>query len=212
MSEDEPIESSEQEAKSITAAEVKDIVAAYGGRKQFQRAADQVAETLGINLSDEEYKRAVDQAMGGVYGTLETKPSNPKDAAATDRLDMTLFPDTAIAYGALGFAEGHIKYGAYNWRVAGVSASVYYAAAKRHLSKWYNGEWEDPNTGVPHLANALDCIAIIIDAYEVGKLNDDRPPRHPDPDRLFEHMRKKVRILQDTFGNGGPGRYTELGK
>lgn len=81
------------------------------------------------------------------------KDTNPKDGAATSRLDLTLFPQTALAYGALAFTEGHLKYGGYNWRDAGVNASVYVAAALRHLTKWYNGEAFDPKTGVPHLAN-----------------------------------------------------------
>lgn len=140
-----------------------------------------------------------------------TKPTNPKDSAATDRLDLTLFPDTAVAYGALAFTEGDLKYGAYNWRVAGVAASVYVAALRRHVAKWYNGEDFDPDTGVPHLANAIACIAVLIDAGECGCLNDDRPPRHPSPASLFERMRQRVRDLQGKFING-PGRYTEVNR
>lgn len=125
------------------------------------------------------------------------KDTNPKDAAATTRLDLTLFPDSAAAYGALAFAEGDLKYGAYNWRQAGVQASVYVAALRRHMAKWYNGEECDPKTQVPHLANALACIAVLIDAIEQGNLNDDRPPRQSS--ELYADFEKVVGHLQTIF-------------
>ena len=135
------------------------------------------------------------------------KATNPKDQQATSRLDLTLWPDTATAYGALAMTEGHLKYGAYNWRAAGVQASVYVAALRRHMAKWYNGEENDPKTGVPHLANALACIAILVDAKEVNKLNDDRPPKG-DMTELLNDFEKRVAELQGKFKNG-PGRYRD---
>ena len=107
----------------------------------------------------------------------DRKSSNPKDAAATTRLDLSLFPASARAYGALAMSEGDLKYGGFNYREAGVQASVYYAACGRHLDKWFNGEEADPKTKVPHLASSLACLAVLIDAVEQGNLNDDRPPR-----------------------------------
>lgn len=136
------------------------------------------------------------------------KPTNPKDRAATSRLDLTLFPDTAVCYGALGMTEGDSKYGGYNYRVGGVLASVYYAAARRHLAKWFNGEWHDKKTRVPHLASALACVAILIDAVECNVLRDDRPPR-ADLDKLLSGMEELVGALHVMFPNG-PARFTEV--
>lgn len=141
---------------------------------------------------------------------MNTKDSNPKDRIATTRLDLSLFPATAIAYGALAMTEGDLKYGGYNYRTAGVKASVYFAAANRHLNKWFNGEWDDQKTGVPHLASALACISVVIDAIECNKLNDDRPPKC-DMDALLSEMEKKVIHLQQLFPDG-PDRHTEAGK
>jgi len=138
----------------------------------------------------------------------DTKPTNHKDRAATTRLDISVFPDTAVAYGALAMTEGDYKYGAYNYRVAGVLASVYYSACRRHLGKWFNGEDTDPKTGVHHLANALACIAVLIDAIEANKLKDDRPPR-VDLAGLLTRMEEDVARLQKLFPDG-PGRYTEV--
>lgn len=143
----------------------------------------------------------------GVDWSEQKKSSNPKDRAATSRLDITLFPQTAIAYGALAMTEGDLKYGGYNYRTAGVGISTYIAAANRHLFKYYNGEWSDPMTGVPHLASALACIAVLIDGHEMGNLTDDRPPR-VDMGRLLSEMELHVKVLQQLFQNG-PARHTE---
>ena len=104
---------------------------------------------------------------------------NPKDAIGVTKASLSLFPDTARMLGALAFAEGAAKYGRYNWRIAGVRASVYVDALNRHMSLWFNGEERDGDTGLSHLASALACVAILIDAQAVGKLKDDRPPRAP---------------------------------
>lgn len=107
----------------------------------------------------------------------EVKASNPKEAIGSTKLDFSLVPSSAIAYMASAFTEGALKYGAYNWRAAGVRASTYYAAVNRHLTKWWNGESFDPKTKVHHLANAQACLAILLDAELVDMLNDDRPPK-----------------------------------
>jgi hypothetical protein len=67
-----------------------------------------------------------------------TKPTNPKDAIGTEKLPMHLIPGSAKATMALAFLEGALKYGKYNWRVAGVRASIYLDAMERHLEKFKN--------------------------------------------------------------------------
>lgn len=108
---------------------------------------------------------------------LVGKDTNPKDAIGSAKLPLHLVPDTLVLYAAMSFAEGASKYGAYNWRGTGVRASVYVAALRRHLMKWWNGEDCDEKTGVPHLASVLACAGIILDAGLVNKLVDDRPPK-----------------------------------
>lgn len=138
----------------------------------------------------------------------DLKPTNPKDRAANHRLDLSLFPMTAIAYGALAMTEGDAKYGGYNYRVGGVLVSVYIAALGRHIDKYYNGEWADPKTRVPHLASAVACLAVIIDAHEAGVLKDDRPPK-VDMNKLLTEAEEIVKHLHELFPNG-PARYTEI--
>ncbi|MGY6246186.1 dATP/dGTP diphosphohydrolase domain-containing protein [Bosea thiooxidans] len=105
------------------------------------------------------------------------KATNPKDRIASNKLPLDLVPDTLSAFAALAFVEGAAKYGAYNWRVAGVRASVYRSALDRHLKSWWNGEDVDPLTGVPHLASIIACAGILLDAGLAQKLTDDRPPK-----------------------------------
>lgn len=148
------------------------------------------------------------EAQDGVtYTVPDGKPTNAKDRAASHRLDLTLFPMTAIAYGALGMTEGDCKYGGYNYRVGGVQASVYVAAAMRHLADWFNGQECDPKTGVPHIASALACGAILADAIECGVLVDDRPPEMNMKD-LLDRFEQKVKTLHEMYPEG-PNRYTE---
>jgi hypothetical protein len=73
-------------------------------------------------------------------------------------------------------AAGMLKYGSWNWRVAGVRSSVYLDAARRHIDAYVSGEECDPTDGTDHRANVMACMAILMDAEAAGKLTDDRPP------------------------------------
>ena len=133
---------------------------------------------------------------------------NPKDRAASARIDLSLFPPAARAYGALAFAEGDLKYGGYNYRAAGPKASIYYAADGRHMDKWFNGEDYDPKTGIHHLAYALASIAVLIDAVEQGNLDDDRPPKQRTG--LYARIEQDMARLQKLFPRKHP-RYRATG-
>jgi hypothetical protein len=137
----------------------------------------------------------------------DVKPTNPKDALAIAKLPLHLVPATLKVNAALAFAEGAAKYGAYNWRVAGVRASVYKSALERHLEKWWNGEEADPVTGVPHLASVVACAAIILDAQLVDKLTDDRPPAAP-MGELIDGMEAKVKAVLALFADRRPKQWT----
>lgn len=136
-----------------------------------------------------------------------SQPTNPKDALAIAKLPLHLVPDTIEAYAALAFAEGASKYGAYNWRVAGVLASVYHSALKRHLASWHNGEDADPVTGVPHLASVIACAGILLDAQLCGKLTDDRPPPADVAGRIRSAEAEVAKVLA-LFAERNPRHYT----
>lgn len=138
---------------------------------------------------------------------MSTKPTNPKDVIGSGKLPLELVPDTATAYMALSFLEGALKYGRFNWRIAGVRASIYAAAMRRHLNKWWNGEDADPKTEVHHLASVMACCAIILDAKLVGKLTDDRPPRAA-MGALIASLEATAARLRETFAEHNPKQYT----
>lgn len=140
---------------------------------------------------------------------LSGKSTNPKDAVGSSKLPLDLVPDTLSIYAALSFAEGASKYGAYNWRVSGVRASIYKAALERHLKKWWNGEDVDQKTKVPHLASVIACAAIILDAGAVDKLTDDRPPK-VDLAKLIEEHEQVVKQLYAMHSHLNPYHQTEL--
>ncbi|MBP0714836.1 dATP/dGTP diphosphohydrolase domain-containing protein [Burkholderia sola] len=104
------------------------------------------------------------------------KPTNPKDAIATDKLPLHLLSPFVKAYQAIAHYLGNVKYGAWNWRAAGIRLSVYKAAHDRHMDAFWEGEFYDPADGTPHLANAMCCLNIVVDAMLTGNVIDDRPP------------------------------------
>lgn len=141
--------------------------------------------------------------------SVDTKPTNPKDAIAGSKCQLGLVPDVARIALALAFTEGATKYGRFNWRIAGVSASVYRNAMERHMIKWWNGQDRDADTTVHHLANLMACCAIILDAEVYGKLNDDRPPA-PDRDamaRAVDGAEVTTRFLKKLFENFTPRQF-----
>ena len=101
---------------------------------------------------------------------------NPKDAIAFNRVPFSTIPAPFIAEIGVGMLEGALKYGRHNYRAAGVLASVYYDAAFRHLMKYWEGEWLDADSGLPHVVKAACCLAIIHDCTLRGNITDDRPP------------------------------------
>ncbi|WP_324730993.1 dATP/dGTP diphosphohydrolase domain-containing protein [Pseudomonas paeninsulae] len=137
----------------------------------------------------------------------DTKPSNPKDLVGSGKLPIHLWPATATALGSLGLLDGMMKYGRSNFRAVGVRASIYFDAANRHLNAWFEGENADPDSGLPHLAHALACLAIIVDAEAAGKLTDDR--MHPGGYRkLLTELTPHVARLKDMHAGKSPKHYT----
>lgn len=137
----------------------------------------------------------------------ELKPSNPKDLVGSGKLPLHLWPVTATALGSLGLLDGMLKYGRSNFRAVGIRASIYYDAASRHLNAWFEGESVDPDSGLPHLAHALACLAIIVDAEAAGKLNDDR--MHPGGYRgLINDLTPHVDRLKAIHAGKNPEHYT----
>lgn len=141
---------------------------------------------------------------------MDVKATNPKDIIGSKKIDLGLVPVTLTIGAATAFLEGALKYGRFNWRVAGVRVSVYIAALLRHVFKYYNGQNADSKTRVLHIDNAIACLGIIRDAEVYGKLVDDRPPC-PDTDAVAEMIDAQEEIvahLNELFKSHAPHQYT----
>jgi hypothetical protein len=90
---------------------------------------------------------------------------------------LHLVPQSANILEAVVMGLGAEKYdGMFNWRQTRVRASIYVSAAMRHLAQWFDGQDDDPESGVSHLAHARACLGILLDALATDHLVDDRPP------------------------------------
>ena len=114
---------------------------------------------------------------------------NPKTRFGVAKPSVTLIPGPALIHCALAFRDGATKYGPANWRVDPVTASTYTDAAFRHLLDYWDGEDRASDSGVLHLAHAMACLAILIDAQEQGTLKDDRPTKGTPPRVIEENTR-----------------------
>ena len=136
-------------------------------------------------VSDDELATALDTAQTPVFATEERArdvaratlmpDTNPKTRMGALKIPLHLVPPSAMHALAIAFEDGARKYKPFNWRRDEVSSTVYYAALLRHVSAWFDGEDVAKDSGIEHLHHAMACLAILIDAKSVGKLNDDRP-------------------------------------
>ena len=129
----------------------------------------------------------------------EKKPSNPKDAIGISKAPMSVVPAPFTHAVGLALMEGALKYGRHNYRAVGVRFSVYYDAALRHLNAWWEGEDDDPDSGLPHPIKAAACMAVLFDSMLQGNATDDRPPKSPDGwlREMNEHAKKLLERFPD---------------
>jgi len=107
------------------------------------------------------------------------KATNPKDALGIKKAPLSTLPTGPAYEVALAMLEGARKYGRHNYRVMGVRASVYYDAAMRHLTSFWEGEDIDPDSGIHHLMKAAACLFVLRDSMFMENWVDDRPPQYP---------------------------------
>lgn len=101
-------------------------------------------------------------------------PDDPKGAAGALKAPMWLLPAHSLQQTAWVHKLGSEKYGPYNWRKTSVCATTYISAIMRHLDAWRDGEDNDPESGISHIAHVAASCNILLDAQHCNKLNDDR--------------------------------------
>lgn len=140
-----------------------------------------------------------------VKDTNVVKDSNPKDGIGTRKPGISALPCAPIFEAGAALDYGGRKYGRHNWRAIGVRNSVYYDAAMRHLTAWWEGEDLDPvesgGSGLPHIAHAIAGLMVLRDSEIIGNNTDDRPVRTASPSsRLVE----AVEAIHARFPNPVP--------
>jgi hypothetical protein len=111
---------------------------------------------------------------------------------------------------ALGFRDGAEKYDPFNWRKSNVEAQTYIGAALRHLLAWQDGEEVADDSGLPHLAHALSCLAILVDAQTGGFLIDNRPPAGAMPAVLHRWQKPEAAPPQVVIPEPAPVERPEM--
>ncbi len=88
-----------------------------------------------------------------------------------------LLPREALVAEAQVLDFGAEKYGTYNWK-QGMLWSRLSDAALRHILAWIDGEDNDPETGLSHLAHARASLGFLIHYADRNIGTDDRysPP------------------------------------
>lgn len=77
-------------------------------------------------------------------------------------------------------AFGAKKYAAHNWR-GGIAYSRLYDAALRHIYAFIDGEDNDPESGLSHLAHASCCLMFLYNMTQRRPDLDDRYKPEPHP-------------------------------
>ena len=89
------------------------------------------------------------------------------------KVRLDLLSTKAMVEMAKVMTFGANKYGTQNWR-KGLAWSRVYAAIQRHLTAWNDGETEDPETGINHLAHAGCGIMFLLEYSKTHGDLDDR--------------------------------------
>jgi len=121
------------------------------------------------------YKDLPDELFGDDAGDA-AELANPKTEMGNKKPSITAIPGPALLHCAVAMQNGVTKYTKYNWRESKVPAATYVDAAIRHLLSWNDGEEIASDSGVHHLAHAMACCAILLDAIEGDHLIDNRGP------------------------------------
>jgi len=145
----------------------------------------------------------------------EFKDTNPKDSVGCTKPPLHCIPMPVLFEVGMGMYEGGWKYREANWRVIGVRASIYFDAAMRHLTAWWDGEDIDPASKIHHISKVMSCLAVLRDCQmqaENGSgvsYKDDRPPKsHVPMSKLEDQFKAMLTRLQSEHGDRKPP-YTE---
>lgn len=139
-----------------------------------ERTLADVIDEVETEAAEERQDPLLRAMIDDVIVALDYPDNNPKTAFGRAKPPLHAIPPSALLHLGLAMENGEVKYGLFNWREHQVSSSVYYDAGLRHFLSWWDGENLAADSAVHHLGHVMACCAILIDAIETGKINDDR--------------------------------------
>ena len=104
-----------------------------------------------------------------------------------DKAKLYLLPPKSILEVGKVLTYGAEKYDAENWRKVDDLQNRYTSAALRHIFAHMDGEADDQETGLSHLAHAMCCLLFKLEDELLGKSEEERtretytreyPPRY----------------------------------
>jgi len=104
-------------------------------------------------------------------------PTGVKHDEGKPRMDL-IPPDVEEALGII-LTYGSQEYGDRNWEL-GLEWGRVYAAARRHMGKFWRGEDIDKDSGLPHIDHALCCL-VFLSAYRMRNVGQDTRNRITSP-------------------------------
>lgn len=124
---------------------------------------------------------------------------------------MSIVPPRVLLEIGLGMAEGALKYGAYNYREAGVRASIYYDGLMRHMLAWWEGEDLDPDSRLSHVTKAITDLVVLRDGMLEGNWLDDRPPAQSNVGNYMAPYNDAMAALRTKYPNEAKP-FTQMGR
>jgi len=88
------------------------------------------------------------------------------------KLRYGLLPPLALKETVKVLTFGAEKYEPDNWQIVPDSKRRYFDAMQRHIWSWKEGEIDDPESGIHHLAHAMCCLMFLYE-HDVKYSIDD---------------------------------------
>ena len=118
------------------------------------------------------------EAVQGFERKEKERGQNQGRKADEGKLPWALLPFDAIKQVVEVLHFGKKKYDARNWE-KGIDYDRCFSAAMRHMTAWWEGETNDPESKLHHLAHAICCIMFLL-AFELRAMFDfDNRPNQP---------------------------------
>lgn len=78
------------------------------------------------------------------------------------KLRFSLLPIEVIQSVIEVLELGAQKYAPDNWKTVPDARTRYFDASIRHITAWWQGERDDPESGKPHLSHAICCLIFLL--------------------------------------------------